>query len=85
MALGLRAAFRRALRAIWPSCSRVSPNSCIRRWATRASQLAADTAPKGSVHCRKPEKRGIPPSPPPLPPMPARPPEPWAVDSVTVR
>ena len=28
-----------------PSCSRVSPNSCMRRWATMASQLAAETAP----------------------------------------
>ena len=36
----------------------MSPNSCIRRWATWAIQLTADTAPKGRVHWRKPENRG---------------------------
>ena len=30
----------------------------MRRWATRAIQLTAETAPKGRVHCRKPENRG---------------------------
>ena len=57
MAFGLSAAFVRALRAIWASCSRVVPNSWKWRWAIIPIQLAAEAAPKGSVHCWKPSAR----------------------------
>ena len=53
MALGLRPALARALRAIQASCSRVVPNSWKWRWAIIPIQLAADGAPNGSVHCMK--------------------------------
>ena len=57
MALGLTWALRRAFKAIWASCSRVVPNSWKWRWAIIPIQLAADGAPKGSVHCMNPSAR----------------------------
>ncbi len=57
MARGLCAAFLRALRAIWASCSRVVPNSWKWRWAIMAIHWAADGAPNGSVHSMKPLAR----------------------------
>src|SRR2546421_344612 len=83
MALGLRAAFLRALRALWASCSRVVPNSWKWRWAHMAIQLAAEGAPNGSVHSRKPLARNTSPRPPKV--TLDRPFSPWAEPSVTVR
>ena len=57
MALGLTWALRLAFKAIWASCSRVVPNSWKWRWAIIPIQLAADGAPKGSVHCMNPSAR----------------------------
>ncbi|MEZ5206314.1 MAG: hypothetical protein R2690_04885 [Acidimicrobiales bacterium] len=54
----------RALRAICASCSRVVPYSWKWRWAIIPIQLAADAAPKGSVHCMKLDARYAPPPPP---------------------
>ena len=51
MAFGFRAAFRRALRAIWASCSGVVPYRSMWAWANGATQDAAEAEPKGSVHC----------------------------------
>ena len=73
IALGLSDALRRPFRAIWASCSRVSPNSCIRRRATWASQFPAETAPKGIVHCMNPIIRGGPPPGPVMAPIPGEP------------
>ena len=84
MAFGLRAAFLRPLRAIHASCSRVVPNSWKWRWAHMAIQLAAEAAPKGKVHCRKPPARNPPPRPAPIVTL-ALPLSPWAEPSVTVR
>lgn len=57
------------------------PNSWKWRWATRAIQLAAESAPNGKSHCAGP----VIPLPARSTPIPARPPLPWAVASVTVR
>ncbi len=88
MALELRAALRRALTAIAPSCSRVVPNSWKWRWAIIPIQLTAEGAPKGSDHCMKLPTRNddAPPDAAPMPGITAeRPLLPWAVASQTVR
>src|SRR5579885_1756650 len=84
MALGFKAAFLRALRAIWAICSRVVPYSAKCRVALQAIHSPADGAPKGSDHCWKPSARK---PDPPLPPEVtlARPPFPWADPSKTER
>src|SRR4051794_20868389 len=76
MAIGLRAAFVRALIAMAPSISRVAPYRCRYWLAFMPIQFAADMAPNGARHCCQPDTR-----PPPV----GRRPNAAYVDSQTVR
>ena len=79
-ASGFPAAWRRQVRAIWASCSRVRPWSCMYRLASIATHVDAENASYGAVNSiMPPMRRG------PRLSESARLPPCWAVDSQTER